>query len=102
MKVFGQPLSALAIASNRVVPAILETCFAYLLPRLDTTGIFRVPGSDAEVKRLESHADAKGNVEFSPSATPFVVANLLTHFVRRIPGHLLDDHRWAQWARDDG
>jgi hypothetical protein len=99
MKVFGQRLSALAIATNRVVPAVLESCFAYLLPRLDTTGLFRVPGSDAEVKRLESHADATGNVEFSPNSTPFAVANCLTRFVKRIPGHLLDDNRWAQWAR---
>jgi hypothetical protein len=97
MPVFGQPLSALAMATNHAVPPFLERCFSFLADKLAITGIFRVPGADSEIRRYASIADAAGNVEFSPNTTAYVVANLLTRFIRQLPNHLLDDRTVNDW-----
>jgi hypothetical protein len=98
MPVFGQPLSAIAMTTNHAVPPFIERCFSFMSDKLDVTGIFRVPGADTEIRRYVSIADAAGNAEFAPNTTAYVVANLLTRFIRQIPNHLLDDKTATDWV----
>jgi hypothetical protein len=69
-----------------------------MFDKLDTTGIFRVPGADTEIHRYTMTADTAATVDFAPNTTPYVVANLLTRFVRQIPNHLLDDNTAGDWV----
>lgn len=99
MVVFGQPIVEIALTTYRAIPPFLEKSFRFLLSNslLDTKGIFRVCGSDVEIQRFQSVIDATGDITYPNDTKPFVVANLITRFIRQIPNHLLIDKNAAAW-----
>ena len=98
MRVFHQSLSSLAAITGKAVPPFLESCFSFLMDKLDVEGIFRVPGLDSDIQRFIALADASGTVEFPENTSPFVVANLLTRFIAKIPNHILEDRNADSWT----
>lgn len=100
MPTFGQPINSLAMTYSQAIPPFLEKLFAFMINKcLDTEGIFRVPGGDRDIKHYHSIIDATGNIDLPENASPFVVANLITRFIRMIPNHLLIDKNANELAQ---
>ncbi|KAH0790902.1 RhoGAP domain containing protein [Histomonas meleagridis] len=100
MVVFVQPLVELAVTNSKAIPPFLETSFRFLIDKgLDTKGIFRVSGLDIEINKFQSIIDATGDIVYPPDTTPFVVANLITRFIRLIPNHLMIDKYADSWSK---
>lgn len=102
MPTFGQPLNNLAVYFSQAIPPFLEKLFSFMIEKaLDVEGIFRVPGDDKVIKHYHSIIDATGNVDLAEKVSPFVVANLITRFIRFIPNHLLIDKNANELAKID-
>ena len=101
MVVYGQPIVEIALTTYKAIPPFLEKSFSFLLSnsRLDTKGIFRISGSDVEIQRFQKVIDATGDITYPNDTKPFVVANLITRFIRQIPNHLLIDKNAEAWEK---
>ena len=98
MSIFHQPLVNLAAESHQPIPPFLEKCFKFILEKaVDKVGIFRIPGNDRELKKMEEMLDKIGDIRLEETTNPFNVCNIITRFLRYIPGHVLIDDDSAKW-----
>lgn len=99
MRVIGTPLVDLALQTYTAVPPFLEQCFSFLISnnRLATEGIFRQQGNEVEIRKYQAQIDKTGSVEFPDDCSPHLVANIITRFIRDIPGHILQDKNSEAW-----
>ena len=92
MPIWGQNLTSLALTFQRAVPLFLEKCFTFILENhLDTEGIFRVPGNEADIKSFITSIDAIGDISVNSNTNAFVICNIITRFIRDVPDHILLD-----------
>lgn len=99
MPVYGETLSSIIQRYGRVVPPFLERCMSFVLAHADVVGIFRVPGEFQEIQRLTEIVNATGTLSIQPTASPHVIAGVISRFLRALPGHLFCDSAAAAWAR---
>ena len=92
MPVWGQSLVSVALNDQRAVPLFLEKCFKYIIDKyLDTEGIFRIAGPQSEIKSLIETIDAIGDIKLNENTSVFSICNIITRFIKDIPGHILND-----------
>ena len=99
MKVYGGTLVNIISKYGTAIPPFLERCMSFMLDHSYVVGIFRVPGDDQEIKRLTGIIDATGTISIPPSASPFVIANVISRFLRFLKPHILDDNLATRWEK---
>eukprot|EP00010_Vexillifera_abyssalis_P007815 CAMPEP_0201544394 /NCGR_PEP_ID=MMETSP0173_2-20130828/1000_1 /ASSEMBLY_ACC=CAM_ASM_000268 /TAXON_ID=218659 /ORGANISM="Vexillifera sp., Strain DIVA3 564/2" /LENGTH=739 /DNA_ID=CAMNT_0047952489 /DNA_START=9 /DNA_END=2228 /DNA_ORIENTATION=+ len=89
--IFDMPLSVImADQGSGYLPWLVEKCIAYLSVHLDTEGLFRVSGSQAEVQLISEAFDRGEDVSLeNMTDDPHVVASTLVLFVSCLPEPLL-------------
>ena len=76
---------------------VIESCVAFLLQFLEEEGLFRIPGSLSEVKRLKSGFEA-GLWDLTDRVRdPHAVAGTLKCYLRELPEPLLSHALYPQW-----
>ena len=96
-KIFGVSLQDHLKATEREVSVVIESCVAFLLSFLEEEGLFRIPGSLAEVKRLKSGFEAGLNELTDRVRDPHAVAGTLKSYLRELPEPLLTHSMYPQW-----
>lgn len=89
-------LSSIADKCNSAVPPFFDECLDFMIAHADVEGIFRVPGSVSEINRARLLIDSTGNFPIR-EASPYLVANIITLFIRKIPDHILIDSNIEKW-----
>jgi len=90
------PLSSVATKCNEAVPPFFAKCLDFMIAHADVEGIFRVPGSASEINRMRLLIDSTGDFPIQ-EASPYLVANIITLFIRKIPDHILIDSNIEKW-----
>lgn len=76
---------------------VLESCIAFLLECVTEEGLFRVPGSTSEVRRLKMGFDT-GLADLNDRVSdPHAVAGTLKLYLRELPEPLLTFNLYREW-----
>jgi len=101
-KLFGVSLEEHLTSSNRDISVVIESCIAFLLENVEEEGLFRIPGSTSEVKRLKSGFET-GIFDLTDRVRdPHAVAGTLKSYLRELPEPLLTHalyHDWMEAAK---
>ena len=76
---------------------VIESCIAFLLPYVEEEGLFRIPGSLAEVKRLKSGFETGLSDLTDRVRDPHAVAGTLKSYLRELPEPLLTHSLYPDW-----
>jgi len=86
---FGQPLEEVVRRPdnlNQLVPLLVTNAISYLNAKaLHIEGIFRLSGSNAQIKELKRSFDAGEEVDLEEVEDPHVVSGILKLFLRELP-----------------
>lgn len=78
---------------------MIESCVAFLLGYLEEEGLFRIPGSTSEVKRLKSGFEAGIHDLTDRVRDPHAVAGTLKSYLRELPDPLLTHALYEDWVQ---
>ena len=96
-KLFGVSLEEHLSSTNRVISVVIESCIAFLLDFMEEEGLFRIPGSTSEVKRLKSGFET-GIFDLTDRVRdPHAVAGTLKSYLRELPIPLLTHDLYHDW-----
>lgn len=84
-------------ATGRDISIVIESCVAFLLECVTEEGLFRVPGSASEVRRLKMGFDTGLADLCDRVSDPHAVAGTLKLYLRELPEPLLTFNLYSNW-----
>ena len=97
--VFEVSLTDHLALTGRTISIVLESCIAFLLECVTEEGLFRVPGSTSEVRRLKSGFDTGLADLCDRVSDPHAVAGTLKLYLRELPEPLLTYTLYSDWLQ---
>ncbi|KAL6074331.1 Rho GTPase-activating protein 24-like [Balamuthia mandrillaris] len=102
--VFGKPLDKVATVpageEEEGLPLVLQQLFAALRKTgLTAEGLFRQPGSRAQVQQLRATIDAGQAVQLEAVEDPYLIADLLKLYLRELPEPLFPHSSCQQFLQ---
>uniref|UniRef100_A0A672HJG7 Rho GTPase-activating protein 21-like n=1 Tax=Salarias fasciatus TaxID=181472 RepID=A0A672HJG7_SALFA len=100
---FGVRLDdCLAAQTNRFVPLIVEVCCKVVEERgLEYTGIYRVPGKNADISSMQEELNSKGMSDIDIQDDKWrdfnVISSLLKSFFRKLPDPLFTNEKYDEF-----
>eukprot|EP00007_Cunea_sp_BSH-02190019_P000218 CAMPEP_0174249690 /NCGR_PEP_ID=MMETSP0417-20130205/43486_1 /TAXON_ID=242541 /ORGANISM="Mayorella sp, Strain BSH-02190019" /LENGTH=524 /DNA_ID=CAMNT_0015329559 /DNA_START=207 /DNA_END=1781 /DNA_ORIENTATION=- len=89
-RVFGTPLATLLAREQRQIPQVVEQCATRLREvALELQGLFRVPGSNAEIRQLRQRIDAGEEFDASTVDHLHTLGSLFKLYFRELPEPLV-------------
>lgn len=83
-------------STDREISIVIESCVAFLLEFMDEEGLFRIPGSLSEVKRLKMGFET-GLCDLTDRVRdPHAVAGTLKAYLRELPDPLLSHSLYSE------
>ncbi|KAM6918576.1 rho GTPase-activating protein 21 isoform 2-T2 [Xenentodon cancila] len=88
--------------TNRFVPLIVEVCCKVVDERgLDYTGIYRVPGKNADISSMQEELNSKGMTDIDIQEDKWrdlnVISSLLKLFFRKLPEPLFTNEKYDEF-----
>ncbi|KAK7207768.1 hypothetical protein BZA70DRAFT_244169 [Myxozyma melibiosi] len=100
-KVFGVPIEELCARENKLVPTVVQTLLDEIESRgLEEVGIYRVPGSQTDVRALRKEFDFGHKVNMADERwfDINIVAGCLKMYLRELPESILTTERFSTFT----
>lgn len=95
-RIFNVSLVQHLKSTDREISVVIESCVAFLLQFMDEEGLFRIPGSLSEVKRLKMGFET-GLYDLTDRVRdPHAVAGTLKAYLRELPDPLLSHSLYTE------